>query len=335
MRREKPDMSKKYLNDIQYYESIGQVLLSLPGTTPLSHLKALGLHYEAADEDEFLCLHYETFGRQWPPYHAVFWSLEEEKEMFRSHLFSFLEGEDEFKKRVEFNKESPDHIGIHFLFLSHLLKREFERKCAKTKAKRKYFVKSYLFPFSIMLLLTLEREAATPFKELARDLFKRFVEDFKETLGEGLSCREEIEAEIKLRREELFPLLNNKESGLKEISSYLLNPSKIGFFLGQKSLLNCARSCELPFGFGKRTELLLQLFYTSLDFEKLGPLIESLKEEVQKWVHFYKEKKKELDGLAFYWEGLIARSNMAIELLTEMKSISEKEESRSLGGRQT
>ena len=328
-------MINKNLINIQYYESIGQVLLSLPEASPLSHLKTLGLHYEGADEDEFLCLHYETFGRQWPPYHAVFWSLEEEKEMFRSHLFSFFEGEDEFKKRVEFNKESPDHIGIHFLFLSHLLKKEFESDCVKTKAKRKHFVKSYLFPFSIVLLLTLEREAATPFKELAGDLFKRFAEDFKETLGEGLSCREDIEAEIKLRREELFPLLNNKESGLKEITAYLLNPSKIGFFLGQKSLLNCARSCELPFGFGKRTELLLQLFYTSLDFEKLGSLIESLKEEVEKWVYFYKEKKKELEALSFYWEGLIARSNMAIELLTEMKSISEKKETRSLGDLKT
>ena len=323
-------MNNKNLNNIQYYESIGQVLLSLPGASPLSHLKSLGLHYEGADEDEFLCLHYETFGRQWPPYHAVFWSLEEEKEMFRSHLFSFFEGEDEFKKRVEFNKESPDHIGIHFLFLSHLLKKECERDCGKTKAKRKHFVKSYLFPFSIVLLLTLEREAAAPFKELAGDLFKRFAEDFKETLGEGLSCREDIEAEIKLRKEKLFPLLNNKESGLKEITAYLLNPSKIGFFLGQKSLLNCARSCELPFGFGKRTELLLQLFYTSLDFEKLGPLIESLKKEVEKWVHFYEEKKKELEALSFYWEGLIARSNMAIELLTEMKSTSEKKGPRSL-----
>ena len=116
-------MNNKNLNNIQYYESIGQVLLSLPGASPLSHLKSLGLHYEGADEDEFLCLHYETFGRQWPPYHAVFWSLEEEKEMFRSHLFSFFEGEDEFKKELNLIRNHQIILVFTFFSLASFKKR--------------------------------------------------------------------------------------------------------------------------------------------------------------------------------------------------------------------
>ena len=306
-------MEKIDLETAQYYEAVGHVFLGLPGSSPLKLLKQLNLTHQGLTEEDFFCLHYETFGRQWPPYHSVFWSLEEEKDYFRSHLFSFFEDEDDFKKRSEFKKESPDHIGLHFLFLSHLLKRELQDSSNKTARKRQHFFDSYLFPFCKFFLLTLEKESTSLFGGLAKELLKKMMNDFKGNPKEDSFIGGVVPA----------PSLLKKDLGLKDMTTYLLNPSKVGFFLGQKGLRGCASSCDVPIGFGKRGEILLQLFYTSLDFEKLGPLLEALKKEVQTWVLFYENKKKELQSFSSYWDVLIERSKGALNFLNEMKLISE------------
>ena len=314
----------KTAETVKYYETVGQVFLGLPGSSPLKLLTELGLSYEGLNEEEFFCLHYETFGRQWPPYHGVFWSLDEEKDYFRSHLFSFFEDEDDFKLRPEFKKESPDHIGLHFLFLSHLLKRELQDPSNKTARKRQHFFDSYLFPFCKFFLLTLEKESTSIFGVLAKDLFKKMISDFKEVSREESPLEAGPQGESYVGKVVPAPSLLKKELGLKDMTHYLLNPSKVGFFLGQKGLRDCARSCDVPIGFGKRGEILLQLFYTSLDFEKLSSLLEALKREVQTWIFFYKKKKEDLKSSAFYWETLIERSKGALNFLNEMKLISEK-----------
>ena len=306
-------MEKLDLETVEYYETVGQVFLGLPGSSPLKLLKKLNLSSVGITEEEFFCLHYETFGRQWPPYHSVFWSLDEEKDYFRSHLFSFLEEEDDFKKRPEFKKESPDHIGLQFLFLSHLLKRELEDPLKKITVKRQHFFDSYLFPFCKFFLLTLEKESASIFGSLAKDLFKKMMDDFKVGPKEESFIGGVVPA----------PSLLKKDLGLKDMATYLLNPSKVGFFLGQKGLRDCAMSCDVPIGFGKRGEILLQLFYTSLDFEKLGPLLDALKKEVQTWILFYEKKNEELQRFSLYWETLIERSTSALNFLGEVKLTSE------------
>ncbi|MEC8623570.1 MAG: molecular chaperone TorD family protein [Bdellovibrionota bacterium] len=316
-------MEKRDLETVQYYETVGQVFLGLPGSSPLKLLKKLNQSNGGITEEDFFCSHYETFGRQWPPYHSVFWSLDEEKGYFRSHLFSFFEDEDDFKKRPEFKKESPDHIGLHFLFLSHLLKRELEDPSNKTLRKRQHFFDSYLFPFCKFFLLTLEKESACLFGVLAKDLFKKMMDDFKGP-SSNYSPPESAYQEAPYTGTVVpAPSLFNKDLGLKDMTAYLLNPSKVGFFLGQKGLRDCARSCEVPIGFGKRGETLLQLFYTSLDFEKLGALLEALKREVQTWILFYKKKKEELQAFSSYWDILIGRSKRALNFINEVKLFSE------------
>ena len=105
-------MRKKQLEQICYYKTMGHILLGLPESSPLELLEQAGISFDEGSEDEFFCLHYEVLGRQGLPYHSAFWSSEDEMNFFRSHLFSFFEGDDEFKKRPEFKKESPDHIAF-------------------------------------------------------------------------------------------------------------------------------------------------------------------------------------------------------------------------------
>ena len=316
-------MEKIDQENIKYYETVGQIFLGLPESLPLRLLKELNLLTVGITEEDFFCLHYETFGRQWPPYHSVFWSLDEERDYFRSHLFSFLEDEENFKKRPEFKKEPPDHIGLQFLFLSHLLKRELEGPSKKTRRKRQHFFESYLFPFCKFFLLTLEKESSSLFGRLAKDLFKKMMNDFKGPSIKKLPLESASQRALYTGTVGLAPSLLGRDLGLKDMTGYLLNPSKVGFFLGQKGLRDCARSCNIPIGFGKRGEILLQLFYTSLDFEKLGPLLEALKREVQTWILFYKKKKEELRDFSSYWDILIERSKGALKFVNEMKLISE------------
>ena len=242
---------------------------------------------------------------------------------FRSHLFSFFEGEDEFKKRPEFKKESPDHIGLHFLFLSYLLEKTLDGKEKRLQRKLQHFIDSYLFPFCIVFLSTLEKDSKPPFKEFGQKLLRSFLKDFREDSKEEKTYPEVLTKESHLENWSATNVLENKDLGLKDVVHYLLNPSQAGFFLGQGNLLECAKVCDLPSSFGKREDILLQLFYTSLDFEKWGLFLEALYKEGKRWLHFYQKKKENLKGQCQFWNSLINRSRQSLELLSKMKTISE------------
>ena len=80
-----------------------------------------------------------------------------------------------------------------------------------------------------------------------------------------------------------------KETGLKEITQYLMTPFQSGFYLSLLSLKRIAKQTDLPLSFGSRSEVLLQLIYTSLDYDKWEVFLEALIEEVKGWEVFYQQ----------------------------------------------
>ena len=164
----------------------------------------------------------------------------------------------EIGERPEFKKESPDHIGLQFLLYSEL-------------KEKKVLFESLIFPWFQLFALTVKREAEEPFKSLACLILEK-VEESNALTSSGITLE--------------------KETGLKDITKYLTTPFQSGFYLSLSSLKKIAKRTDLPLSFGGRSEVLLQLIYTSLDYDKWEALLVALIEEVKGWEVFYQQNLK-------------------------------------------
>lgn len=72
------------------------------------------------------------------------------------------------------------------------------------------------------------------------------------------------------------PPLELSEASLRAIARRLLTPVHSGLFLARSDLVQLARRCDLPTGFGERLQMLSDLFRAAGHFEKLPALLNGI-----------------------------------------------------------
>ena len=71
-------------------------------------------------------------------------------------------------------------------------------------------------------------------------------------------------------------LLDQPETGLREIADYLLTPAQSGLYISRDAIGRLGRDQRLPRGFGARRQLLHNLLVAAASFDGLGPVMEEL-----------------------------------------------------------
>lgn len=75
------------------------------------------------------------------------------------------------------------------------------------------------------------------------------------------------------------PLLEDDETGLREIGAYLSAPAHAGFVLTREDVARLGRGLNVPRGFGDRTQLIVNLLRSAARFDALDALLEALEGE--------------------------------------------------------
>lgn len=108
-------------------------------------------------------------------------------------------------------------------------------------------------------------------------------------------------------------LLEDDETGLREIGTYLSAPAHAGFVLTREDVARLGRGLNVPRGFGDRTQLIVNLLRSAARFDALDALLEALEEEAG----------AQAEGLAGYgdvtapWRARIDESRALLRALRE------------------
>ncbi|MBX2819971.1 MAG: molecular chaperone TorD family protein [Rhodothermaceae bacterium] len=233
---------------------------------------------EEYDQDQASAEHQDLFGFNVLPYAGVY--LNEDGQLGgRIHLdlnswynaFEFMPSND---------SGVPDHITTQLEFLAFLS--GLDVKTHESSAtdlmnvtilhKQGEFlgtqVVTWIFPF----LMALKAQKNPFYSEVA-------------ALTEALVISHCIEMGI--RRDSVFALpameediLSNKQTGLKDIATFLCRPALSGIYLTRKDIKRIAGSLEIPTGFGDRIQTLSNTLRSAVTFDTLPSLINELRERV-------------------------------------------------------
>ncbi|MDX2470511.1 MAG: molecular chaperone TorD family protein [SAR324 cluster bacterium] len=220
--------------------------------------------YQEFDDprDEFGADHYQALGLEVSPYASVYFD-----ELGQMGGDAFEHVNDAYRAGHWYPKGTPDHIATEISYLIVLLKEG-------RKAEAGQFLSSQVLTWLPIFAIALKQTENFFFSHLANHLLDVSQKLYKE-LNPGLFPPElpKLEQEI----------LENPETGLKDIAKYLLTPGLCGFYLTQFRLKKLANQLEVPFGFGTRSQILPSLIFSSIDYSKAIPLLSGLQEVTKEW----------------------------------------------------
>lgn len=96
----------------------------------------------------------------------------------------------------------------------------------------------------------------------------------------------------------LLSLVEQPETGLREIAAALCAPASSGMFLSRSGLASLGREQGLPAGFGPRARRLHNLLQAGRDYGRLPALLRALIEETEHWEALFGEQASTLPLLA-------------------------------------
>ena len=186
---------------------------------------------------------------------------------------------------VEWTAESADHIGHALAFLSFLsaaeadaLEDEVHPEVLRMQRIQREFLDRYLLPWLPVFTYAVERQGQ-PFYESLASLTREVILEHRRSLGS-----EEVES---YPLEEPPALLDNPETGLKDIAAYLVTPVWSGLFLSRADIARIGRQKRLPRGFGQRAHMLEDLLRSGFNFDQASALMDQLQKELQTWQSYY------------------------------------------------
>jgi len=78
-------------------------------------------------------------------------------------------------------------------------------------------------------------------------------------------------------------LLDDEQTGLRDIAAYLTTPPYSGLYLGRDDVGRLARQLDLPRGFGGRHQLMLNALRTAVQYDSFSRLISKLRDLFTDW----------------------------------------------------
>ncbi|OGH00167.1 MAG: hypothetical protein A2600_13680 [Candidatus Lambdaproteobacteria bacterium RIFOXYD1_FULL_56_27] len=271
---------------LEGHPHLGPVFLAHYGKGPL-----------ASKLDSLAADHYHLFSLEVFPYGTVFFN--ENAHLggpFAGHLAQLF---------AEVGLEAPsepDHLGRLLSLVGFLVKEN--RK--ETLAEVLYLdLLSWYFPFV---------EAV---KRLGHPFFNPVLDHLTSLLGSLRADVAPLKPEIPKPEIDPLALLEQEGTGFKQISEWLLAPAVCGVYLGRTEIKELGDQLEMPTGFGTRTMLLPQMFYTAVDYERLPELLAALEALFRSYLLSYQAQAPAWPFAFDYW---ISRTEIGLSLLERIKS---------------
>jgi hypothetical protein len=83
------------------------------------------------------------------------------------------------------------------------------------------------------------------------------------------------------------PPLDDAQTGLRQIIRYLLTPCQSGLYLTRQDIERLARELQLPPGFGRREEMLRNVWDAAAQHDRVPALLPALQVQLGRWQHTY------------------------------------------------
>jgi TorA maturation chaperone TorD len=105
-------------------------------------------------------------------------------------------------------------------------------------------------------------------------------------------------------------LLDQKETGLRDIASFLIKPAYCGIYLTHQELRRLSVDLDLPRGFGSREQTLVNLMRTAVQYDALPILLKRLEKRFAFWKDQYSQSAQDEPELSpFIQPWLLATLN--------------------------
>ena len=220
------------------------------------------------------------------------------------------------------DEAGADHVGHELDFLAFLCGAEREawedgegEAAQYMRERQRNFLQSHFLRWIFPLVLTVRRQEQAFYGEVA-DLTLALVYDHALFLGrEGALPEPEADG---VRLPDPPSLLKKRETGLKEIASYLVTPPYAGLFLSRDAIGRLGQELEIPRGFGDRQQTLVNLMRSAVQYDAFPALLQRLQDVTVEWAAAYgsqQEKMPELAGFCRPWQGRVEETGRLLSAI--------------------
>ncbi len=184
----------------------------------------------------------------------------------------------------DFTSEFPDHIGVEMRALAFLCGAEADAwqdgrsdQIDLMADLQLRFLDEHLLRWILPFAGAVAAQGYPLYTSLV-NLAKSLAYDHRAGLGENSSVQPS---------DFLLPaapkLLDDPDTGIREIAEYLIVPAYCGGFLSRDDLTRIARSLRIPHGFGSRKQIMENLLRAAIDYDQMDPLLSILGRHLSRW----------------------------------------------------
>lgn len=298
------------------YHELGQIFLCGVSQSHLEFLQTVLpkniLLSLPTDLEELAADHYQLFGLNIFPYATIFLHHDT---MLGTVVSNNLERFYHEVGFMDYVSDIPDHVGNGFALLSFLSGAEadaYADEVSHEARRMQYLQARFLQEYFLCWLPALHKTVL----EHKHTLYGTLLEiGLQLTLNQYQTITTNmVMSDFKFDLPEPPALLENEKTGLKDIAEYLLVPAYAGFYLSRDTIRHLGTIHNIPHGFGKRHQILTNLFRTAVDYDLLENVITSLQAVRQSW-HNYYSSLDGLPGIMSFIEPWLARLDQTQTLL--------------------
>ena len=231
--------------------------------------------------------HYQIFGLNVFPYATIF--LHDDM-LLGTEFSSQVE---QFYREVgfvDYKVDMPDHIGNTFGLLSFLsgaeadaLEDKITQEFHRMQNLQRRFLEEHLLRWLPALNKAIQSQRSKLYAHLSELVLNLVINHYQKLVKNSLP------SVIKFQLPEPPQILEHEKTGIKQISEYLLVPAYTGLYISRDTIRQLGNQHHIPHGFGKRHQILTNLFRTAAEYELLNDLIDSLCMICNDWQLYYQE----------------------------------------------
>lgn len=245
---------------------------------------------QTSNSDEIAADFYHIFGLNVLPYESTF--LEPDNVLEGPVTERVLGDYWRAGFRPDIKSQSADHIGLELIFLSDLCRTQAEALedqrvdiASNMEAEATSFLENHLLhwlPGFVQAVYQQDMPFYTSLADITLDLVIDYYQDLsRRSVHQQNSTNQEIQL--------LDPpdILIEENTGLKDISRYLLTPVYSGVYFSREIIEGVAKDQYLPRGFGDRETMLTNLLRNAADYDQLPSVLNDLNRIFDQWANFY------------------------------------------------
>ncbi len=273
---------------------LGKMLLKAPKAEDVKMFERLvdqDLAYEYANDDDLASDHFRIFSQEVHPYESYFLEPDGKVGGALSHeVLTMFKTADFVRDEID-NELAADHLAFELLFLAYIYSQEAHAtEMQKSDITEEWqdlearFNDQHVMNWLIPVTVAIEAERHPLYSRIAA-FIRDIAVDRASSVWQKIGYQPSPLKLAALPKEGKF--LDDKETSLKDIAHFFLNPSWCGFYLSKGQIASIGRSLNLPTGFGTRKNLLENLINSGRDFDKLQVVLEGMRTTIAYWRDAY------------------------------------------------